>query len=692
MAQSLMGEVHKMALRIQLRRDLASNWIINNPILLPGEIGIETDTLKFKIGNGARWNATSSYAFRVGQPNGVATLGTTGKLTTSQIPDSFSINADIQDAFNALTTSSISEGTNKYYTDARAIQANADIIAQAIANEIIARNAQIDSVKTETLEIAAIDATNKANEAKDDAILESAQAASLADNLAIEAAVSSAADYTDQEITKEITNRNSAISTAVGTETTNRINAISTEVNNRNSAITSAINALTTTDIEEGTNKYFTEARAKSAVASDIQTALAGATFSLNDKSTDDLSEGSNNLYFTNARAVAANTNALTDIIIATNQTIDDLSTYISSNYVSQSSLNNTLDGNYVEESSRNAQLGFAGLDINSKISDNVIPNEIARKTYVDQKVADLVSSAPGTLDTLAELAASLQSDQSSITSLTTLIGQKSPIASPTFTGTVTIPTLAITTTATGITKSMVGLSNVDNTSDSNKPVSSATATALGLKAPINSPSFTGTVSFTGANSVNFTGVSVSGLGTNASLPPQSGNDGKYLITDGINASWSDITLSDYLTTATASSTYLAISDAASSYLLKSDATSTYLTLADAASTYVAQNDLSNSLGDYVLEANRNLPLGFAGLDNSGYILTSVIEDLSITNAKLNKSYITVNGSNINLGDSVTTKTYSNFNNDAAANRIGYGTEASANVTSPIAGDIYIQY
>jgi len=59
----------------------------------------------------------------------------------------------------------------------------------------------------------------------------------------------------------------------------------------------------------------------------------------------------------------------------------------------------------------------------------------------------------------------------------------KAPLASPTFTGTVN-----------GITKSMVGLSNVDNTSDANKPVSTAQQTALNLKANLASPTFTGIV------------------------------------------------------------------------------------------------------------------------------------------------------------------------------------------------------
>jgi hypothetical protein len=43
---------------IQLRRDTAANWTSVNPILAQGEIGVETDTQKFKIGTGSTyWNA-----------------------------------------------------------------------------------------------------------------------------------------------------------------------------------------------------------------------------------------------------------------------------------------------------------------------------------------------------------------------------------------------------------------------------------------------------------------------------------------------------------------------------------------------------------------------------------------------------------------------------------------------------------
>ena len=57
------------------------------------------------------------------------------------------------------------------------------------------------------------------------------------------------------------------------------------------------------------------------------------------------------------------------------------------------------------------------------------------------------------------------------------------------------VQSVAGKTGAVMLAKADVGLSNVDNTSDANKPVSTAQQTALNLKAPLASPTFTGTVS-----------------------------------------------------------------------------------------------------------------------------------------------------------------------------------------------------
>jgi hypothetical protein len=52
--------------RFQLRRDISANWTNVNPKLLPGELGLETDTGKIKIGNDNNWNSITSYIGDVG--------------------------------------------------------------------------------------------------------------------------------------------------------------------------------------------------------------------------------------------------------------------------------------------------------------------------------------------------------------------------------------------------------------------------------------------------------------------------------------------------------------------------------------------------------------------------------------------------------------------------------------------------
>lgn len=47
---------------IKLRRDTAANWTTNDPTLASGEVGIETDTRKTKIGNGSSAWAVLGYA------------------------------------------------------------------------------------------------------------------------------------------------------------------------------------------------------------------------------------------------------------------------------------------------------------------------------------------------------------------------------------------------------------------------------------------------------------------------------------------------------------------------------------------------------------------------------------------------------------------------------------------------------
>ena len=124
-------------------------------------------------------------------------------------------------------------------------------------------------------------------------------------------------------------------------------------------------------------------------------------------------------------------------------------------------------------------------------------------KYFTDERAQDAIGNAVGTGLSYNDATGAVSVDTAAIqvrvadvsdteigylngvtSSVQTQIDTKAPIENPTFTGTVA-----------GVTKAMVGLGNADNTSDANKPVSTATQTELDLKAPKADPTFTGTVS-----------------------------------------------------------------------------------------------------------------------------------------------------------------------------------------------------
>jgi hypothetical protein len=90
-----------MATRMQQRRGTAEQWESVNPVLAAGEIGFETDTNKFKIGDGVNdWETlvyfldADSSGGQVGdfiptsqkaQPDGVATLDVNGQVPANQL-------------------------------------------------------------------------------------------------------------------------------------------------------------------------------------------------------------------------------------------------------------------------------------------------------------------------------------------------------------------------------------------------------------------------------------------------------------------------------------------------------------------------------------------------------------------------------------------------------------------------------
>ena len=68
-----------MATQIQLRRGTAANWTSVNPVLAIGEMGLETDTGKFKVGNGSSAWTALPYSSGIQGPTGATgPIGLTG--------------------------------------------------------------------------------------------------------------------------------------------------------------------------------------------------------------------------------------------------------------------------------------------------------------------------------------------------------------------------------------------------------------------------------------------------------------------------------------------------------------------------------------------------------------------------------------------------------------------------------------
>jgi phage-related tail fiber protein len=74
----------------------------------------------------------------------------------------------------------------------------------------------------------------------------------------------------------------------------------------------------------------------------------------------------------------------------------------------------------------------YTKADVDNKDVDTLTSS----KSYTDTAIARLVDSAPSTLDTLNKIADQMSKDESGVAALTTVIGTKAPIDSPTFTGT----------------------------------------------------------------------------------------------------------------------------------------------------------------------------------------------------------------------------------------------------------------
>jgi hypothetical protein len=227
-----------MATRMQQRKGTAAQWTGANPILNAGEIGWESDTNQFKIGDGTNhWDDLPYFLDEasittqlgdyvetdlLGVANGVATLNSSGVLESAQIP-------------NTLATTS--------YVDT------------AVSNLVDGAPGLLDTLNELSAAI------------NDDPTFFT----SVANNLAThEADTTNVHGISD---TAELATKEFAANLLVNATKSNI-----TITGNKNGITITAENGVadsTTSDLVEGTNLYFTDERAQDAVGNNVGTGLS---------------------------------------------------------------------------------------------------------------------------------------------------------------------------------------------------------------------------------------------------------------------------------------------------------------------------------------------------------------------------------------------------------------------------------
>ena len=405
---------------MQQRRGTAAQWTAANPILAAGEIGFETDTSKFKMGNGSStWTALQYFA-NAAELSAIVD-GAPGLLDTlNELAASIGDDANFVGTVTAHTTAT---------TNVHGIANTAALATTAAMNTAISISAGASSQ----------DATAKSNAAESSAI-----------------AVAATALSTHNTDTTDIHGIADTSELATKTYSDNAVTVHNTDETNVHGIANTALLATlanVATAKSEAINDAYTQAQ------TDATDKVSAAILALT-KSSVGLDQV-NNTSDANKPVSTAQATAIADAV--SNHNIDDTNVH-----------------------------GIADTSVLATLTD--VANAVSG-AEVDQSLLAGIGLSWNSVDTQFEV------DETHITTATqTALDLKAPKADPTFTGTVT-----------GVTKSHVGLGNVDNTADSAKPVSTATQTALDLKANLAAPTFTGTVVLPSTTSIG--NVSATELG-----------------------------------------------------------------------------------------------------------------------------------------------------------------------------------
>ena len=434
-----------MAIRIQFRRGSAADWATANPVLAAGELGYESDTGQIKIGNGTTTWSSLSY----------------GAVSESYVNDAISNVVGLAPE----TLDTLNELANSIGNDPSFVTS----IASDISNAVTTHNGTTSNVHgiANTL---ALETETGAQEKAD-------------------LALGDAQSYTDTAIANLVESAPSTLNTlnelaaALGDDpnfATSIANTIGTKLTfvadtAENFATANAVTAANTIYVETNAAGYI---KIGNGVAHYNSLGWVGQSYT-------DIAVTAHNEPNSNAHGIS-DFSALALTADVDQAILDAIGTH-NSDTSNVHGISNTLalvastEALLSDVTDLQTETGSLQTQIDAKLSTTVAAATyapLANPTFTGTVVLPVTTSIDGVSGTEIGYLEGVTS------AIQTQLDAKAPTASPTFTGTVA-----------GITKSMVGLGNVDNTADASKPVSTAAQTALDLKANLSGgATFTGTV------------------------------------------------------------------------------------------------------------------------------------------------------------------------------------------------------
>jgi hypothetical protein len=435
-----------MAVNILLRRGTAAEWTASNPILLEGEIGLETDTKKLKAGDGLTvWAslpyitltpaaAASLYA-PIASPTftGTVSLDTGASLvfegtTANAFETTFAVADPTADRTLTLPDSTGTIATQEYAT-----------------NEIGTHNSDTTSVHgiADTADLATksyADTAVSTHSSDTTAVHGIADTADLATKSYADTAASTAVSTHGSDTTNVHGITDTAELATKAYADTAASTAVSTSLS------THSIDTVDVHGIADTAN-LATKSYADTAVSthSSDTTAVHGIT----DTSLLVTTTGTQTL--TNKTITTPSGLVKSDVGLGNVDNTADASKPVSTAQQTALDLKANLSGPTFTGTVSGITKSMVGLGNVDDTTDASKPVSTAQASAIatakSEAIADatsqvnaLLSGAPAALNTLDELAAALGDDANFASTVTTSLGLKAPLASPTFTGTVTLP------------------------------------------------------------------------------------------------------------------------------------------------------------------------------------------------------------------------------------------------------------